>query len=381
MTFYYRDAQVEDADELLRLYFDVYGRDYPLSLGTDRDVMRSIISHPDHVWKVAVNRENEKITASIVVEVDKTHQIGRIEGMVTHPNFQSHGISGHLLAEVTKQVLEGPNALASVYATVRSTGLGPQIVFLKNHFMPLGIFPNAHRLKEYETLMLLAKFSPGVLEKRKKAKVLPHSLAAISRIIDRQVGEASSFEVVPDELKAPENKEYLDFEIVFAPKLVKRMIEERFADAYDRFYPFHEPNLLIASTNGEVEIFAHLSKHDGYCTIVGLTKPCWELAGRMKPLLSQLRTHGASYLEILISTQHTKSIQALMQAQFLPSALYPAMYGKTEKEDCVVMSRTLQPLDFRNMHMEESFRPFLDQYLELWKKMHLEILEVFHASP
>ena len=74
-----------------------------------------------------------------------------------------------------------------------------------------------------------------------------------------------------------------------------------------------------------------------------------------------------------------------MRLQFLPSALYPAMReydGKTY--DHVIMTHSIEPLDFRGMAIEKAFKPYVDQYVALWKQMHLDSLEVFndykHAS-
>ena len=38
--------------------------------------------------------------------------------------------------------------------------MGVQRIFLRDGFIPLGLFPDAHKLKNYETLTLFAKFQP-----------------------------------------------------------------------------------------------------------------------------------------------------------------------------------------------------------------------------
>ncbi len=76
--------------------------------------------------------------------------------------------------------------------------------------------------------------------------------------------------------------------------------------------------------------------------------------------------------------QFTASLYALAEAQFLPSAIYPAMYEIDHKvSDFVVMSRTLEPLNFRGMRIEGGFKPYVDLYVKQWKDMYLETLEVF----
>ena len=48
-----------------------------------------------------------------------------------------------------------------------------------------------------------------------------------------------------------------------------------------------------------------------------------------------------------------------------------------EFRDLVLMSRSMEPLNFRGMQIEKSFKPYIDQYIDLWKQMHLDVLGVF----
>lgn len=134
----------------------------------------------------------------------------------------------------------------------------------------------------------------------------------------------------------------------------------------------------MASTNGEVEIYGYLNMADGHLAIISLNKSLYELGHQMRPLLNKLRDIGVSYMEILIGLQFSQSLNALLEAKFLPSAIYPAMYeidGVTT--DLVVMTRTLEPLNFTGIQIEAGFKPYVDVYVKLWKMMYLETLEVF----
>jgi hypothetical protein len=96
-------------------------------------------------------------------------------------------------------------------------------------------------------------------------------------------------------------------------------------------------------------------------------------------LLETLRSLGISYVEVLIGADRFESLEVLLRAQFLPSALYLAMREVDGlMYDYVVMTRTMEPLDFRGMAIELAFKPYVDQYVALWKKMHLDALEVFN---
>jgi hypothetical protein len=99
----------------------------------------------------------------------------------------------------------------------------------------------------------------------------------------------------------------------------------------------------------------------------------------MPALLEAMHSIGISYVEVLIAADRFESLEALLRLQFLPSGLYPAMReinGKTY--DYVIMTHTMEPLDFRGMAIEQAFKPYVDQYVSLWKQMHLDTLEVFN---
>jgi hypothetical protein len=48
--------------------------------------------------------------------------------------------------------------------------------------------------------------------------------------------------------------------------------------------------------------------------------------------------------------------------------------------DYIVMSRTMVPLDLRGMQIAAPFKSYIDQYIELWKQMHIDTLEVFSGN-
>jgi hypothetical protein len=172
-----------------------------------------------------------------------------------------------------------------------------------------------------------------------------------------------------------------EFEIIQAPSYVYRKYLERFPNEADRFFPFHSPNMLIADKNGRIEIFAYFSKSDGYCTLIKSTTPISDLRTHLTSLYMQLDDIGVAYLEVLVNVRHPVFINTLLRGQFLPSAIYPAMRERNgQLEDYVVMSRTMEPLNFRGMAILSPFKPYVDQYIDAWKKVNLESIEVIYEK-
>lgn len=376
--FLMRRANVGDIQNLLTLYFTIYGGNYPLALGTDRSAMEKIILDKNNVWLVIEDTEKKTLCASAVFEVDMLFKIARAEGFVTHPYYQSKGLASHLLNRGSDYLMKDNKIVHSIYATTRTLSVGPQLVFIKNKFKPLGIFPNAHRLNNYETLTLMAKHDPDVLKKRSRVEEVPEALGPIFKASEKYIKSPYPTPRLLKMVKPKPSGEYLEFEIVHAPAFVKRKFLKTFTDPFDVFFPFHEPNLLLTAKNGEVDIYGYLSKSDGYCALITATEPFYCMAGRLRPLLQQLHDYGVSYVEILMSMDSILSLETLLDVNFLPSAIYPAMLDyKGQFRDLVLMSRSMEPLNFRGMQIEKSFKPYIEQYIDLWKKMHLEVLGVF----
>lgn len=378
-------AKESDVDEIINLYRLVYGKKYPISYGTDPDLLkRAILNEKTHLVLVARELNKNVITGALITEIDIDNKIGKLVGLVVHPTYQKNKIGNYLVVYVGEHFLEKGTDLNSLYATTRTNTIGPQRVFIKNHYLPLGIFPNAHRLSQYETVTLFAKFRKDLLEQRKPVKEVTASLMPMYQILQNLVPNLS----VPKTLTTSEitsadlpSDESWDFEIIRAPNYVYRKFLETFPDPKDRFFPFHTPNMLIADKKGRVEIFAYFSKRDGYCTLIKATKPISTLSGSLTSLYMQLDDIGVSYIEVLVNVGLTTMIETLLAAQFVPSALYPAMREENGKfEDYIVLSRTMEPLNFRGISVISQFKPYIDLYVDMWKQVNLDSIEVVYGN-
>lgn len=376
----FETAALTDIEELLQLYFAVYGKNYPLALGTDGAVMSRMISSPETTWILAREPGKRRIIGSALVDTEPENRIGLLQGVVVDPAYQKGGI-GHRMTALLADMVLSVGSVDSVYATTRTRPRGSQLMCLRNGFKPLGILPNAHKLQHYETLALLARFREDALANRHPVERvhawLEPMVDALRRIADLPVEP----EVVHDNIEtraqhaAPDNEE---LEFICAPHFVNERFLEKFPDPADRFYPFHSPNLLIRPPDGSFEAYAYISKADYYCTLIGVTPGLVEVQDRLDPLFQQLTSFGASYIEALQPLDRFAETSTLLHHGFLPSAVYPAMRRDGDlSRDYVVMSRTAQPLDFRGMSLEGHFKPFVDQYLDLWRKTYLDTLTIF----
>lgn len=379
----FEKAQVQDADDIINLYRLVYGKKYPISYGTDSDLLKKAILDLDtHLVLVSRDSFKKNIVGALITELDKYNKIGKLVGLVVHPEFQRMKIGNGMVEYVGIYFLEKGNEINSLYATTRTNTPGAQRVFIKNNYLPLGIFPNAHRLSQYETVALFAKFKKNILEQRKASAEVSEALEALYQILKKN----SPHLLLPLFRKLPPmtnnlKEEAWEFEIIRAPDYVYKKFLETFPNPRDRFFPFHKPNMLIAEKKGRIEIFSYFSKRDGYCTLIKATKPISEVRASLQSLYMQLDDLGVSYIEVLLNVKLTSMIEYLVAGQFIPSAIYPAMREVDgDFEDYIVLSRTMESLDFKGMSIISQFIPFINQYVDTWKKINLESIEVLYGE-
>jgi GNAT superfamily N-acetyltransferase len=372
--------QLSDIEELLRLYLLIYGRNYPIVYGTDEEAMANAIESPNHQWLIMRDRTNGLIVGSIVFELDHLNKIGKVSAMVVHPEYQGEGIASQLVSHGDR-LISPDGSFNSLYTTARTQSIGPQLVFLREGYLPLGIFPNAHKLRWRETTTLLAKFRPDVLSRRAPIEAVPQKILPLYQVLHQKFPNLAIPNTSAAAAERPFkrlNRQDASFEAIYAPQYVLKLFREK-VSVRDQFYPFHSPNLLLVEVGGSIEMFVYVNKIDGYCTMIYCNRPMYEIEPFFPAIVEELHSFGVTYIEILIGADRYDSIEALLRLQFLPSALYPAMREEDGlTHDHVIMTHTIEPLDFRGMAIEQTFKPYVDQYVALWKQMHLDSLEVFN---
>jgi hypothetical protein len=384
MDLIIEQATLNDIDELLALYLSIYGDDYPLELGTNKSVMKNALSHPfDFLWLIIRDTEKATIAGSTIIEIDHGFKIGKVTGVTTNKAYRRQGIASRLIAYGTNKVVHEDKLVNSLYATSRTISKASQVMFLKNNFLPLGIFPNARKIKNYETLTLLGYFGDEVISRRKPALKVPTFIKPISDVICNAINVekmSESFEQChPISRRKTYEEDSLEggFEFISAPNFINKRFEIMFQDDDESvFYPFHRPNLLIASVTDELEIYASFNEKDHYCVLITSNSSILGLGDRFKKLLFQMKDQGIYYVETLVRMDYFNAICFLAENKFIPAAVYPAMREEDGyMYDYVLMTRTMVPLDFSDTQIDDSFRPYVTQYAKQWIHMNLASVE------
>lgn len=349
-------ATSEDSKAIFALYDDVYQGAYTLDIVNKDDKRDEALSDPNCVW--LINRCEGRVVGSVIFEVDPLQRNGKVFAAITHPDFRRHDLMYHTIDLGIEALLHSKRLVDVIYATTRTSSIGPSKLLKKLGFVSLGIFPNVHRLAEYETHGLNAIFHPDAFEKRQRLPRLIPEVEGFYRII-RQ-----TFHLEPAEIFATKDVPRLR---IIRNEVVQKTYSEVKEDKellFD-FFPFHQPNFLFQSEDGAIRAFVNYEGKDGHGVMVGLKAPPGDLKNVLNAVFDTAQRVGVDYLEILVDAYEPDMQRAALHAQFLPCAYFPSMeYRDGDRQDYLVFARTTLPLNFSNVQMTPRDRQFLDVYLQ-----------------
>ena len=367
-------ATEDDIFQISKLYYDVYQGTYPDPLMKDFILIGKFIKSEAGFWFLSKDKEGHVI-GSVLASYDQENLIAKAFGAVVRTEYRGHGIMEELLAFGIKYLREKtPLGVDVIYSTTRTVNEAAQTLTEKLGFKKLGIFPNAHRTKEYETHCLAAIVYPSAIEKRKTNYKLHHQIASLYSIVQAEVPLEPLESIVPEAptkiLEAPG-----ELEVVNSPNFVSfrynYLKREKLLEF--EFFPFHQPNLVIISPDQEIELFCHLSQVDGYCVIVGGKMPhktnFSELFLNANRLL---RDSGARYIEVIVRADKPKILESILRGKFIPCGFFPSFQLiDGMRHDFVVFSRSFEVFDFQNVKLKGLNQIYLEEYFKAWKKMAL----------
>ena len=351
-----RRASVADSQAISDLYDSLYQGQYTLDIINRDELRESALSDQDFVW--LVNDFEGRIIGSVVFEVDRAHRNGKVFAAVVHTEFRRHDLMYQTISLGLEMLMHRDRTIDVLYATTRTASIGPSKLLKKLGFVSLGIFPNVHRLADYETHGLNAIFHPDAFANRRRLPRLIPEVEGFYRII-RQTFHLEPAEIVPSR-EAPRLK--IQRGSVAATEHAQARANGRLL--FD-FFPFHVPNFLFQTDDRRIQAFVNYEGKDGHGVIVGLVCPPDELRVTLGAIFDTARRTGVEYLETLVDSYEPDHQRAALQAGFLPCGYFPCVEERDgERRDYLVFARTTLPLNFSNVQMTPRDRQFLDVYLQ-----------------
>lgn len=355
-----RQATPDDAEGIYQLYQAIYHGEYTLPIVNLRAERLKALEDPDCLW--LVNECEGQIIGSVIFLIDRPTRNGKVMAAAVLPEHRRLDLMYTTIGKGVQKLLYDERLVDVIYATARTRSVGPSMLLRKLKFISLGIFPNVHRLEEYETHGLMALFHPEAFLMRRMTPLLIPETAGFYQIIRSTFGlEYAHIE---------ETDGQIDMEIIKGPEVQAEYEHLKKNDQLTlRFFPFHEPNYLFRASNGaNVRAFVNRDGKDGHGVLCGLQVDRSEVM-RISHILDTLfeKTHdiGLEYLEILIPAYEPMLQEAALLAKFLPCAYFPSFeYTEGTRLDYLVCARTTLPLNFANVQMSPRERRFLDVYLK-----------------
>lgn len=368
-----RVANLKDMAEIFQLYAKAYDGTYPDPTFSSAEKLTQALNRDD-VFIFVADDQNFGIIASILFRYQTDSKLSKAGAAVVLPDFRGQNITQSLLDFGINHIKRSTKGLDVLYITTRTVHKAAQVLTQKMGFKQLGIFPNVHKTKEYETHALAALHFNDSLERRfvdfeQHPKVLP-----LFNIVRENIDLP-----VMKEAEIWNKKKYLGkvpiLEVIEAAEFVKHRANQ-LAESHEidlGFFPFHIPNLLITSPEQKIEVFAYVNEVDKHCVITGL-KIDREVSftDLFLTVSNILRDRGIRYIEIIIRANRLNIIDKICHAKFVPCGYVPAFQFENDKRyDYVVFSRSYEILDFNNLELTGANERYLGNYIKLWEESFL----------
>lgn len=367
-----RIAIPDDAIAISMLSQEIYGGTYPDPLMGDLYLLKGFLASSENVWVVA--EKGGRLMASVAYETEASHRIAKVFGGVVLPEHRGSGLLERAMVFGADLLSADEKRVDIFYATTRTVTSAAQRITEKLGYKKLGIFPNVHKTDLYETHCLTALFSRDALKKRftgfklhPKIKELFGMVRAECDLADQEVAAVAECEP-----RQTHVQDVPPLEIIDAPGFTThrfRLLKEA-GELPFHFYPFHQPNLMISSPCQRVEIFVYLAPKDKYCTIVGIKKAdSLDFTRVLMELSRLLREKDVRYIETIVRTDKVITINNILKAQFVPCAYFPAFQlHEGLRYDYLVLSKTFEVLDFKNLRLAGLNQKYLTEYYRQWKE-------------
>lgn len=191
-----RKALPEDAEDIAKLYNEVYRGNYSLLSFTKPHSVEALVKDERYKWYIAHSKEG--IIGSAVAEINKWNNSAEYGKGVVKKEFSGKGIMKALLKQAKND--EQDYLVDLSWSQVRNEPIYRICSMILKQEM-IGYLPGAHLVNERETFLM----SIGLLESGKKKRVISHakeiySLPLVKRIIQNMGLEEGAVANYPQDI-------------------------------------------------------------------------------------------------------------------------------------------------------------------------------------
>ena len=394
-----REATGQDAAAIRDIFLACYGADYTDSRFYDESLLTRLIYSDDSLMLVAEDAEPGRVIGTASVDLGAgahSDLVGEFGRLAVHPAFRKCGVGSLLMGERLRRVQD---RLQVGLVEARVAHPYSLRIAEAHQFAVVGFLPLHWRLRERESLALLARHFGNALELRKNhPRIIPevYSLAQLALencnlVPDTIVDEDSPayprggpFEV--QELTTEGHAALLRIERgrvrhreIFGPVRLHYGIFKLHA-RQSRYLIAREDGLIagavgftIDPTDRAVRIFEMISLHDG---VIRFLLSDLERASRDR--------WGGGLIEVDVSAHAPRMQRTLLELGFLPVAYVPALvFHDVERLDVVKMVRLPAPPNVDTSGLTPRCKAMADLVLRRFRSRSVlpRVAEVVHALP
>ncbi|MFA5479701.1 MAG: GNAT family N-acetyltransferase [Candidatus Muiribacteriota bacterium] len=368
-----RKAGYEDAPEIMDLYNTLYRGYYTIDFCTNAQKYFEAVESDDILWLVL--EKKGKIYASVFWKVNSECRFAKVAGAAVRPETRGNSIMTDMARIGTDFCFYNTDYIDLIYSTTRTNQPAPQKVLKSIGYECIGILPNVVKTKQFETHSIMVKYKDGIIRsKRKEQNILSEIQPFYSLVKD-----IYNFDENINVISLPEKKQLklreIQFEAIYHPGKANELFKKRIKqfNFTDRFF-LQEPNLVLYNEDFNIEVFIRWIDEEKQANIIWLNYENRNWYNILNSITNFCYNLNIRYFEILIDAWDTKKQKAAIDAKFVPSAYFPALFfnkHNNERRDAVVFVRSFEILDFSEIYAEGIAGEFLKEFYKSWEKVYI----------
>ncbi|MGM0608568.1 MAG: hypothetical protein ACQESP_09120 [Candidatus Muiribacteriota bacterium] len=368
-----REAIPSDCPEIMDLYKTLYRGYYTIDFCTNAQKFFEAVEDNSVFWLIL--EKNNKVFSSVFWKINFDCNIAKVMGAAVKAEIRGYSIMTDVARIGTDFCFYNMEDVDLIYSTTRTNQVAPAKILKKIGYECIGILPNVVKTKQFETHSIMVKYRDSVLENRKKELQILEEIKPFFRLVK----DTYSFSDNPEFINLPEKKHLklreIPFEAIYNPIKANNLFQKRIKeyDFNDRFF-LQQPNLVLYNPDLNIEVFIRWIDEEKQANIIWLNYENRNWYNILNSITNFCYNLNIRYFEILIDAWDTKKQKAAIEAKFVPSAYFPAIFHNKNsviRRDAVVFVRSFEILDFSEIHPEGNAKDFLLQFYKSWEKVYI----------
>jgi|GEM_PF-1282992 len=371
--FLLRTAKVEDCPDIMDLYNTIYKGFYTIDFCTNAQAYIEAVEDETIFWLVLEFKK--QVIGSVFFKINFECRIAKVMGAVVRPEYRGLSIMQDMAHIGTDHCLYRSESVDLIYSTTRTNQPAPQKILQNIGYQCIGILPNVVKVKQFETHSIMVKYGEGVLKNKQLELNLLQEVMPFFKIVKEHIKIGDEPRIIELAEKKKLKLREIPFEAIYHPKRAAELFEKRMQERHftDRFF-LTRPNLVLYNSDLEIEVFLKWIDEEKQANIIWLNYENRNWYNILNSITNFCYQLNIRYFEILIDAWDSKKQKAAMDAKFVPSAYFPALFlneNTGKRKDAVVFVRSFEILDFSEIVALGIATDFLKEFYKGWERIYI----------